>query len=167
MVGVMRIAGAAICRADACSGDRGRDAGTGVISETKARGTHAGPMKTNIKVHDTRLKFQASDSVDVITQEIGIPPGGTTGWHSHPGLNFNSVKQGTVTLYHGDDPTCTGETFAADSGWFGPGLDVHLARNEDSVEEVVLYSTFVVPDGFVSPTTPLPIDEPAPENCPS
>jgi quercetin dioxygenase-like cupin family protein len=134
---------------------------SGVTAETLARGTHAGPLKTNIKVGGVHIKFQASGSVDVVTQRITIAPGGTTGWHSHPGPNFNPVAQGVVTLYHGDDPSCTGKAFSVGSGFFGPGLDVHLVRNEGAAPAVI-YSTFIVPAG----ADPIRIDEPAPGNCP-
>ncbi|TMK27509.1 MAG: hypothetical protein E6G64_12365 [Actinobacteria bacterium] len=36
-----------------------------------------------------------------------IAPGGTFGWHSHPGPSLVIVKSGTATFYKGDDPTCT------------------------------------------------------------
>jgi uncharacterized cupin superfamily protein len=62
-------------------------------------------------------------------------PGGTSGWHTHPGHSLITVTAGTVTVYHGDDPTCTpkhytvGMTFA-DEG----GEHTHVLRNEGAVE---------------------------------
>src|SRR5688500_3675778 len=35
-----------------------------------------------------------------------IAPGGSFGWHSHPGPSFVIVKSGTATVYLGADPTC-------------------------------------------------------------
>ncbi|MGP4017507.1 hypothetical protein [Saccharopolyspora sp. 5N708] len=34
---------------------------------------------------------------DYVVKEITITPGGTTGWHYHPGLVFGVVKQGVLT----------------------------------------------------------------------
>ncbi len=70
------------------------------------------------------------------------------------------VKSGTLTLYRGDDPHCTPSLVQAGSGFVDNGDDVHLVRNEGSVETVV-YVTSLVPAGAVRR-----IDQPAPGNCP-
>jgi hypothetical protein len=69
------------------------------------------------------------------------------------------VKSGALTLYRGDDPTCTPEVISAGSGFVDNGGDVHVVRNEGSVETVV-YVTSLVPAGFARR-----IDEPSPGNC--
>ena len=38
---------------------------------------------------------------DTAYQQLTIPPGGHTGWHTHPGPTFVAVAQGEGTLYHG------------------------------------------------------------------
>jgi quercetin dioxygenase-like cupin family protein len=61
-------------------------------------------------------------------------PGGTTGWHTHPGHSLIIVTAGTVTAYEGDDP-CTPHAYTVGMGFVDPGGDhVHVLRNEDSVE---------------------------------
>jgi len=70
------------------------------------------------------------------------------------------VKSGALTLYHTDDPTCTPQTVPAGSGFVDDGGDVHLVRNEGSVETVV-YVTSLVPKGAARR-----IDGPSPGNCP-
>jgi hypothetical protein len=58
----------------------------------------------------------------------------STGWHTHPGPSLITVTQGSVTVYDGDDPTCTPHVYIAntannafvDDG----GGHVHLIRNE-------------------------------------
>jgi quercetin dioxygenase-like cupin family protein len=37
------------------------------------------------------------DDTDYVLREITIVPGGSTGWHRHPGLVFANVRQGTLT----------------------------------------------------------------------
>jgi hypothetical protein len=69
------------------------------------------------------------------------------------------VKTGALTLYLASDPTCTGRVVGAGSGFVDNGGDVHVVRNEGSVETVV-YVTSLVPEGFARR-----IDEPAPGNC--
>ncbi len=87
-------------------------------------------------------------------------PGGTFGWHSHPGPSLVIIKSGALTLYRGDDPTCTAEVFEAGSGFVDNGGDVHLVRNEGSIDAVVIV-TSLVPRGAERR-----IDEPSPGNCP-
>ena len=93
--------------------------------------------------------------------ENRIAPGGSFGWHSHPGPSFVVVKTGALTLYRADDPSCTGEVVEAGSGFVDNGGDIHLVRNEGSVETVV-YVMSLVPRGASRR-----IDEAHPSNCPS
>ena len=41
---------------------------------------------------------------DLYVQSNVWAPGGTTGWHTHPGHSLIIVTAGTVTAYDGDDP---------------------------------------------------------------
>ena len=58
----------------------------------------------------------------------------STGWHTHPGPSFIIVTQGSVTVYDGDDPTCTPQVYTAGTAknsFVDPGDGhVHLIRNE-------------------------------------
>ncbi|MDQ3161943.1 MAG: cupin domain-containing protein [Actinomycetota bacterium] len=107
-----------------------------------------------------RARIQTNSPTDVHVLENRIAPGGTFGWHSHPGPSLVVVTSGTLTLYRGDDPHCTPSLVQAGSGFVDNGDDVHLVRNEGSVETVV-YVTSLVPAGAVRR-----IDQPAPGNCP-
>jgi quercetin dioxygenase-like cupin family protein len=104
-------------------------------------------------------EIRTKGASDIHVLENRIAPGGTFGWHSHPGPSFVVVKTGALTLYRGDDPDCTPHVFAAGSGFVDDGGYIHLVRNEGSVETVV-YVTSIVPRGAVRR-----IDEPAPGNC--
>ena len=56
--------------------------GIGIISApVHARGTHADRLNVHSKAG---VKLQTKSSVDFVTQQIVIAPGGTTGWHIHP-----------------------------------------------------------------------------------
>jgi Cupin domain len=113
-----------------------------------------------------RIKLQRPS--DAIVQQVTIAPGGTTGWHSHPGPAIVIVKSGSFTLYDGDDPSCTGTTYSVAPGspsgkvFIDEGYGhVHIGRNEGSTN-LELYVTYLdVPVG-ASPR----IDVPAPGNCP-
>ena len=72
---------------------------------------------------------------DVYVQSNVWDPGGTTGWHSHPGHSLITVTAGTVTAYEGDDPNCKPTVYTQGMGFVDPGGDhVHLLRNEGAVE---------------------------------
>jgi hypothetical protein len=72
---------------------------------------------------------------DLFVQNNLWVPGGSTGWHTHPGHSLIIVTAGTVTAYDGDDPSCTPKTYTVGMGFVDAGGDhVHLLRNEDSVD---------------------------------
>ncbi len=98
---------------------------------------------------------------DLFVQDNTWDPGGTTGWHTHPGASLIIVTQGTVTVYDGDDPDCTPRVYTAgetlvDSG----GGHVHLIRNETSAGAKTI-AVQLVPHGPMRR-----IDAPSPGNCP-
>ena len=71
---------------------------------------------------------------DLHVQSNVWSPGGTTGWHTHPGHSLIVVTEGTITAYEGDDPTCTPHVYETGDGFVDPGGDhVHVLRNEGSV----------------------------------
>src|SRR5436190_3335469 len=79
-----------------------------------------------------RLKTRGLSDAYVVDNKIA--PGGTTGWHSHPGPSLILVVAGSVTNYLGDDPTCTGHVYTVGQGFVDAGgNDVHTLRNEGSV----------------------------------
>ncbi len=78
--------------------------------------------------------IQTQGASDLYVQQNTWQPGGSTGWHTHPGPSFVIVTQGSVTVYEGDDPTCTPHVYSAntaDNSFVDiGGGDVHLIRNE-------------------------------------
>ena len=97
---------------------------------------------------------------DVWFLENKVAPGGSFGWHSHPGPSIVVVKTGALTLYRANDPSCTPQIVEAGSGFVDAGGDVHIVRNEGSIEAVV-YVMSLVPRGGARK-----IDQPQPGNCP-
>jgi quercetin dioxygenase-like cupin family protein len=133
--------------------------GVGVTSTTFAVGAFDGiHAKTLSSSWQARIDTKGATDVHIL--ENRIVPGGTFGWHSHPGPSIVVVKSGALTLYSGDDPACTPHVVAAGSGFVDDGGDVHVVRNEGSVDAVV-YVTSLVPHGAARR-----IDEPSPGNCP-
>jgi quercetin dioxygenase-like cupin family protein len=116
-------------------------------------------IDTETLSHEWQAEIETEGESDLHVLENRIAPGGSFGWHSHPGPSFVIVKTGALTLYRGDDPHCTPQVFVAGSGFIDEGGDVHLVRNEGSVETVV-YVTSLVPRGAARR-----IDQPSPGNC--
>jgi len=102
--------------------------------------------------------------IEVFTAHSQFLPGQSLGWHSHPGPNFHNIVAGTLTVYDGDDRTCTPKTYGPGEGFIDPGYGhVHVARNESTTVPVDFYVTFLNPAGVETWSTPAP----APGNCPA
>ncbi|HMK23909.1 MAG TPA: hypothetical protein VK466_16365 [Terriglobales bacterium] len=92
----------------------------------------------NTKMRDDDRKFWLSiqktkGSSDLYVQSNAWQPGGTTGWHSHPGHSLIIVTAGTVTDYEGDDPTCTPHVYTVGQSFVDHGGNhTHIIRNEGS-----------------------------------
>jgi quercetin dioxygenase-like cupin family protein len=72
---------------------------------------------------------------DLYVQSNVWEPGGTTGWHTHPGHSLITVTAGSVTAYEGHDPSCKPQVYTTGMTFVDEGGDhVHVLRNEDSVE---------------------------------
>jgi quercetin dioxygenase-like cupin family protein len=72
---------------------------------------------------------------DVYVQSNVWAPGGSTGWHSHPGHSLIIVTAGTLTDYEGHDPDCKPHVYKTGMGFVDPGGDhVHILRNEGDIE---------------------------------
>ena len=107
---------------------------------------------TNVYADGVKLQTKAPTDVSVLT--LTVDPGGTTGWHTHPGFALVAVSQGTGTLTYAD---CSSRTFEAGDAFVEAGRDrPTLFRNETS-SPVVLTVTFVAPRGAA-----IIRDEPAP-----
>jgi quercetin dioxygenase-like cupin family protein len=82
--------------------------------------------------------------LDVYVQSNVWEPGGSTGWHSHPGRSLIIVTAGTVTDYDGHDPGCKPHVYKTGMGFVDPGGDhVHILRNEGTVEAMTIAVQFV------------------------
>ena len=132
--------------------------GSGVLSNVLSRAT-IGPFHVESENGAWEVELEASVISDVVTQTITLAPGGSSGWHSHPGPVFVSVKSGTLTFYEANDPRCTPHVFPAGTGFVERGGDVHIARNEGS-ENLTVNATYIVPQ-----FAPQRVDQPNPGTC--
>jgi quercetin dioxygenase-like cupin family protein len=111
-----------------------------------------------IGVWSARMNISGASDLHVLSNRIA--PGGTFGWHSHPGPSFVIIKSGTATVHLGADPKCRPHRFRAGSGFVDKGRAVHIVRNEGKVALVTVVVSFT-PRGATRR-----IDESDPGTCP-
>lgn len=112
---------------------------------------------TDPLAEDWNLEIKATYGLSIATQVITFAPGGQSGWHSHPGPVFISVKEGTMTFY---DEKCKATVLTAGQGFLDAGVDAHLARNE-SASPAINVVTYFTPQHAPA----LRIDAPQPSDC--
>ena len=141
--------------------------GSGITAALLARGTleseppshHGHPW---LAKRQKPVKIKLSRPSDVAVQQVTVAPGGSTGWHSHPGPAIVIVKSGAITFYDEDDLRCRGTTYTAGKVYIDEGYGHgHIGRNEGTTN-VELYVTFLDMPVGAEPR----IDVPSPGNCP-
>jgi hypothetical protein len=104
-------------------------------------------------------------SSDLYVQNNAWQPGGSTGWHTHPGHSLIIVTSGTLTEYEDD---CTSHVYTFVQGQPAPTLvdpghgHVHIIRNEGSVPASTIAVQLVPSDPAKANRR---IDAPAPATC--
>jgi quercetin dioxygenase-like cupin family protein len=121
------------------------------------RGSLAKPVNINEKVANGRVKIQTQGALDVLAAQYTLAPGGTSGWHEHPGPHITIITQGTLTEI---DAKCKRHNLSAGQADIDSGGSVDKIENRGSTP-VVFDVTFLVPHGVIVPR----IDEPAPKGC--
>ena len=97
---------------------------------------------------------------DVAMAQITVAPGGSAGWHSHPGGAIVVVKQGTLTVYTAIGSKCQTNTYGPGQAFIERPGEVDDVFNTGTVP-YVLYVTFPqVPQGVSAR-----IDELNPGTC--
>ncbi len=91
-------------------------------------------------------QLRTKGQTDVAVVENRVAPGGSFGWHSHPGPSIIIVKQGVITFYRADDPRCTPQVYRAGDAFIDQGTDVHIGINNGTEDLVVIVTRFL-PDG--------------------
>jgi hypothetical protein len=136
-------------------------------SELLARGA-AGEFR----IHDQSmgLEMEARQKTDVAVVRATLAPGGSTGWHGHPGPSIVVVKTGALTIREpshrergqyrgigrGGWQRCSEQTFPAGSSFVHPEHEHDFVNQTDVVAE--FYVVYLVPAG----ATPLLNDVPIP-----
>ena len=127
----------------------------GVLTASPAHATPPAGVTTKIlgsgttlagfTIHADGIKVESTDAAGVTVAHLTFAPGGTTGWHAHPGPVLVIVTTGSVTKYSAQD--CTAHTYTAGQAFVEHGpTDENLVRNDGSVPAETLV-TFITPPG--------------------
>ena len=108
---------------------------------------------------------------DIAMSQITVDPGGSSGWHSHPGGAIVVVAQGTLTVYQasGDDShghgshgdACESTTYSAGQAFVERPGEVDQVINTGTTPYVLFVTFPRVPQGGSAR-----IDQPDPGTCP-
>jgi quercetin dioxygenase-like cupin family protein len=101
-------------------------------------------LPDDVKVNADGVKLQTKRRAEVSVLTLTLEPGGTTGWHSHPGLALIAVSKGTGTLHAAD---CSTRRYRAGEAFVETGDDPPTLFRNESSSPVVLTVTFVAPRG--------------------
>ena len=117
------------------------------------------PLARGTDVSDGTIPLQVG--TDVAMAQITVDPGGSTGWHSHPGGAIIVVKQGSLTVYGSAGNRCETTTYGAGQAFIERPGELDNVLNTGTVP-FVLFVTFPgVPQGESAR-----IDSPDPGTCP-
>lgn len=91
------------------------------------------------------IVVEMDDASTLVVAEVTWTPGGTSGWHRHPGPVLVNVVEGELELVWERD--CVPRTYAAGESFLDPG-EVHNATNASDTECARAYAMFLgIPDG--------------------
>jgi quercetin dioxygenase-like cupin family protein len=105
-----------------------------------------------------------SNPCDTAFQQARVEPGGSSGWHTHPGATFVAVVQGEGTLYRVVGSSCTATKLSVGTGFAQMPTERHVVRNEGTVPFIV-DTLYVLPPG--TPNAGIRVDQPQPTECPT
>jgi len=117
------------------------------------------PLARGTDLSDGTLVFQ--EGTDVVMAQITVVPGGSSGWHSHPGGAVVVIKQGSLTVNRSSGSQCQSTTYSAGQAFIERPGEVDDVVNTGTTP-YVLYVTFPrVPQGSSAR-----IDQADPGTCP-
>jgi quercetin dioxygenase-like cupin family protein len=98
---------------------------------------------------------------DIAMAQITVEPGGSSGWHSHPGGAIVVVKQGSLTVYGSVGSQCEPTEYSAGQAFIERPGEVDQVINTGTVPYVLFVTFPRVPQGESART-----DVPDPGTCP-
>ncbi len=117
------------------------------------------PLARGTNLSNGTIPLQAG--TDIVMVQLTVQPGGSSGWHSHPGGAIIVVKQGTLTVHRSIGSQCQLSTYSAGQAFLERPGEVDQVTNAGT-PPYILFVTFPrVPQGESART-----DVPDPGTCP-
>jgi quercetin dioxygenase-like cupin family protein len=113
------------------------------------------PLARGTNTSDGTIPLKAGS--DVAVAQITVSPGGSSGWHSHPGGAIVVVQQGSLTVYTSVGSRCETTTYTAGQAFIERPDEVDQVINTGTIPYVLFVTFPRVPQGQSART-----DEPAP-----
>ena len=105
----------------------------------------SGTTRAGFTIHVAGIKVESKATAGVTVAHLTFAPGGTTGWHAHPGPVLVIVTTGSVTKYSARDGVA--QTYTAGQAFVEHGpADENMIRNDGSVPAETIV-TFITPPG--------------------
>jgi quercetin dioxygenase-like cupin family protein len=120
---------------------------SGQTTTLLARGTYQDPGTIPIK-----------QGMDIVVVKNEFAPGGSSGWHSHPGGAVVVVQAGSLTFHRAHGGNCEVTVYSAGQSFIERPGEVVEGENLGSVNAIVFVTFPSVPAGGATRT-----DEPAPD----
>jgi quercetin dioxygenase-like cupin family protein len=130
----------------------------GNVLATPPSGLTQVPLARGTNVSNGTIPLQVG--TDVAMAQITVIPGGSSGWHSHPGGAIVVVKQGTLTVYRSLGSQCQISTYSAGQAFVERPGEVDQVINTGTIPYVLFVTFPRVPQGDSAR-----IDEPDPGTC--
>jgi quercetin dioxygenase-like cupin family protein len=93
--------------------------------------------------------------------QITVNPGGSSGWHSHPGGAIVVVKQGSLAVHQSIGSQCQITTYSAGQAFIERPGEVDDVTNTGTIPYILFVTFPRVPQGDSTRT-----DQPDPGTCP-
>lgn len=139
-------------------------AGVGSASATPGGGVTASLLAKGAVAERVHVKSAGGEQTDVLVQELSIAPGGTTGWHTHPGSAIVVIESGTFTVRSQQGADCVSEVYGPGQAFVDPGRGHRHVGTNDGTQPVVVTVTYLLPAGSASPRIDVPADD-VPRAC--
>jgi hypothetical protein len=129
----------------------------------------------------SRASLPLKHGLDIVVAKITLTPGGSSGWHSHPGGAIATIQQGEITFYSpvvkGEDeqgqsqsdqkgggrhPKCIITRYTQGQSFVELPGEVGFAKNTGSIDTIIVALFPGVPVGVVGAQR---IDQPNPGTC--
>jgi quercetin dioxygenase-like cupin family protein len=100
------------------------------------------------------------EGTDVVVAQITVLPGGSSGWHSHPGGAIVVIQQGAFTVYRSVGSQCVSTSYTAGQAFIERPGEVDQVVNTGTIPYVLFVTFPRVPQGGSTR-----IDQPNPGTC--